>query len=86
MSWLYTRVDGLDMFVNVRPTMLDDHSWFSPFIETYTSERLPWARTPAIHHFEKFPPDESYEELCRQFAARFDFGSNMGGRMTEYGR
>jgi len=86
MSWLYTQVDDLEMFVNVRPTMLDDHSWFTPFIETYTSEKLVWARTPAVHRFEKFPPDEAYEGLAREFAARFSFGSTIGGRMTEYGR
>lgn len=86
MSWVFTRVEGLEGFVNVRPTMFDDHSWFSPFIETFTSERLPWARTPAVHRFPRFPPDEAYEGLARQFAARFDFRSAIGGPMTEYGR
>ena len=26
MSWMFTRMQGLDAFVNLRPTMLDDHS------------------------------------------------------------
>ena len=68
MSWMFTRPDVTDAFVNVRPTMLDDCTWFTPFIETYTSERLPWATTPAVHSFEKFPPLESYESLVSEYA------------------
>ncbi len=29
-------------FVNVRATMLDDATWFTPFIESYTCEKLLW--------------------------------------------
>ena len=71
MSWMFTRVEGLDAFVNLRPTMLDDVAWFEPFVETYTSEKLPWARTPAVHSFEKFPPFEAYAVLTREFAEAF---------------
>jgi hypothetical protein len=68
MSWLFTRPDGHDELVNVRATMLDDSSGFVPFIETMTSEKLPWAATPAVHSFEKFPPLERYGELAMAFA------------------
>ena len=68
MSWLFTRPEGLDEFVNVRATMLDDAKGFTPFIETYTSEALPWAKTPAVHSFEKFPPMERYAQLVEDFA------------------
>src|SRR5690554_6793419 len=34
MSWMFTRVERLDWFVNVRATMLDDTSWCEPFLET----------------------------------------------------
>ncbi|TIW64275.1 MAG: GFA family protein, partial [Mesorhizobium sp.] len=34
MSWMFTRPEGLDWFVNLRPTMLDDPGWFTPFVET----------------------------------------------------
>ena len=54
MSWLFTRPEGFDAFVNVRATMLDDPSDFVPFIETMTSEKLPWATTPAVHSFDEF--------------------------------
>jgi hypothetical protein len=68
MSWMFTRVDGMDLFVNLRPTMLDDHGWFVPFLETYTSEKLPWASTPAAHSFERFPPIDAYEGLMKAYA------------------
>lgn len=68
MSWLFTRPEGMeDAFVNVRATMLDDASWFAPFIETYTAEKLPWAAIPAVHSFEKFPPMQDFESLIEDF-------------------
>jgi hypothetical protein len=30
MSWMFTTPEGLDAFVTLRPTMLDDPSWFQP--------------------------------------------------------
>lgn len=69
-SWIFTRPEGMDWFVNIRPTMLDDAKWFTPFIETYTSEKLPWAATPAVHSYEAFPPFEDYERLAKEFAER----------------
>jgi len=70
MSWLFTRMPGIDFFVNVRPTMLDDPAWSTPFIETWTSEKLPWATTPAVHSYEGFPPVEDYDRLIAEYAAR----------------
>ncbi len=69
MTWIFTRIDGLDTIVNLRPTMLDDCTWFVPFIETYTDEMLPWAKTPAVRAFAKFPDVSEYEALIRDFAA-----------------
>ncbi len=68
MSWMFTRAAGMDFFVNVRATMLDDHRWFTPFIETYVSEKLPWAATPAVHSFSTFPPMEALDDLLKAFA------------------
>lgn len=70
MSWIFTRIDGME-FVNLRPTMLDDSSWCTPFIESYTSEKLPWAITGAVHSFKQFPPFEAYEDLIKEFAAQY---------------
>lgn len=66
-SWLFTRVPPEFGFVNVRPSVLDDHGWFEPFIETQTAEKLPWASTPARHSFERFPPLEAYAALVAEY-------------------
>ena len=68
MSWMFTRPEGMDFFVNLRPTMLDDASWFTPFIETFTSEGLPWAATGAPHSYEAFPPFEAFDGLIQDYA------------------
>jgi hypothetical protein len=68
MSWMFTRPEGLDQFVNVRSTMLDDPTWAAPFIETYTREKLPWANTSAVRSFEKFPAYEEYAGLIAEYA------------------
>jgi hypothetical protein len=70
LGWMFTRLDGMDWFVNVRATLLDDTSWYEPFVETYTSERLPWARTPAARSYPKFPEMDEYQGLMQDFAAR----------------
>ncbi len=67
MTWMFTRAQGMDWFVNVRPTMLDDASWFHPFMETYTSTRLPFAQTGAVRSFDKFPDMEEYEGLVGEY-------------------
>jgi len=67
-SWIFTRMVGMDFFVNLRPTMLDDASWFAPFVETYTSTKLPWAHTGAVHGYPEFPPLEAFEGLIKEFA------------------
>lgn len=68
MSWMYTRFDGMGPFVNIRSALLDDFSDFRPFIESYTSEKLPWAETPARHSYPKFPPMEDFPGLMAEFA------------------
>lgn len=70
MSWLYTRPPGLEDFVNVRATMLDDAASFAPFIETWTREKLPWVSTPATHRFERFPAPEEFPALLEDYRRR----------------
>lgn len=70
-SWLFTRPEGMDWLVNFRATMLDDPGAYSvPFMETYTSEKLPWVSTPAQHSFAKFPGLDDYTKIAEDFAAR----------------
>ena len=78
MSWMFTRPEGLDWFVNLRPTMLDDPAWFTPFVETWTSEKLPWATTPAVHSYAALPAMEEYEALTAEFAKDFVTGGSAG--------
>src|ERR1700756_2979672 len=42
MSWMFSRPNGVEDLINLRPTMFDDVSGYVPFIETWTSEKLPW--------------------------------------------
>lgn len=67
MSWMFTRIRGIDWFVNLRPTMLDDRSAIAPFVETYTSEKLPFAETGAPRSFEKFPPMDQMPGLIEDY-------------------
>lgn len=69
MSWMFTRPEGADNFVNVRATLLDDPSWSTPFMETYTSTQLPWVKTPAVHSFPEFPAYEDFGRLIADYAA-----------------
>lgn len=70
MSWLFTRPDGIDFFVNVRAVLFDRAEWSEPFVETWVSERLPWASTPAVHSFDGLPPDDAWEGMIAEFAGR----------------
>jgi hypothetical protein len=65
---MFTRIHGVDQFLNLRATMLNDVAWYVPFIETCTQEKLVWATTPAVHSFEKFPPIADYAALIAEYA------------------
>jgi hypothetical protein len=69
MSWMFTRPEGFEQFVNLRPSMLDAHQWFVPFIEVYTQEKLPWATTPAVRSFASHPAMQDYARLIEEFAS-----------------
>ena len=69
LSWVFTLPDQADWLVNVRATMFDDPSDFVPYVETYTDEMLPWAKTPAVRSFPKFPEIAEYQGLVNEFRA-----------------
>ncbi len=69
LSWVFTRPPGIDAFVNLRTTMLDDVPAEPPFVETCTAERLAWVHTGAQHSFPTFPEMEKWAELVKAFAA-----------------
>jgi hypothetical protein len=68
LNWLYTTPAGYP-FINIRPTMFDVPLWSTPFIESFVSEKLPWASTPALYSFEKFPAPHEYGKLVEAYAA-----------------
>jgi hypothetical protein len=70
MSWLFTKAEGMDWFVNIRTPMLDEPAWAQPFIETWTREALPWVHLPVTHSFEEFPPFDAYERLVAAYQAQ----------------
>lgn len=70
MTWMYTLPEGIDAFVNLRPSMLDDRSWYVPYIETYRREALPWAKTQAVYSYAEFPEMSAYEGLIREYAEK----------------
>lgn len=66
-SWVFT-APAQDMgFVNVRATLLDDPSWFRPWMETQTAEKLPWAQTGAAKSFARFPAMDAYQGLIAEY-------------------
>ena len=66
---MFTRIEGLDDFVNLRAPVLDDAHWVAPFVETFTREKLAWASTPAAHSYAGFPPEQDFPRLMAAFAA-----------------
>lgn len=68
MSWMFSRPNGVEDLINLRPTMLDDASGYVPFIETWTSEKLPWATTPAQHSYAQLPERENFPALIQAYA------------------
>jgi hypothetical protein len=70
LSWLYTTSPNLSAmgFLNFRPTMLDDASWVTPYIESNIAEKLPGVVTGAKHSFEGFPTSDKYPELMAGYA------------------
>ena len=67
MSWLFTRPDAAPQIVNVRATLLDDASWFAPYMETWTSEKLAWAVTGAVRSFAALPAQDAFGGLIAEF-------------------
>ena len=67
MTWMFTKPTGMDWLVNLRPTMLDDHGWFEPFIEMFTDEKLPWATTSAKHSYANISDWPDFEALISAY-------------------
>ena len=66
---LFTTFEPDTGFTNVRASTLDDHGWFLPFAEFFTSEALAWAKTGAALSFEKFPDEADRTKVREAFQA-----------------
>jgi hypothetical protein len=70
LTWLFTRPAGLDAYVGVRSSLLENSQRHPPFMETWTREKLPWITTVAQESFEAFPEPQDYPELMMKFGSR----------------
>jgi hypothetical protein len=68
MSWMFTRAEQIDGFVNVRSTMFDDAARHRPFVEMFMSEAIPGASSGAAHSYEAFPQDHEFPQLIASYA------------------
>ena len=68
MSWLFTRPEGMDDFVNVRSTMFHDAGTHRPYIETYGQEALPGIQTGAVERFDTVPEEDQFGPLIGAYA------------------
>ena len=59
----------MEEFVNLRPSVLDRHGWFVPFVEFWTAEKLPWGR-PWWSTVSTLPPHEEVAALIEHYSAR----------------
>ncbi len=66
-SWMFTRPEGLDWLVNVRPSMLDDHPGSCLSSKLRPARVSHWARTPAKYSFAGEPELERYQALVAEF-------------------
>ena len=67
LNWLYTAPRSAPV-INVRPSLFDNAAWSTPYIESFVSEKLPWASTSAHHSFDRFPAPEQYGKLLADYA------------------
>jgi len=67
-SWVFTTFGESRPFVYVRAVMLDDTTWFAPFVEFYAAQKLPWAQTGAAHSYQEIPSPEDRPVLMAGFA------------------
>ncbi|KXF90762.1 GFA family protein [Phaeobacter inhibens] len=62
LSFVLSRLKAAPERVNLRASLLDDLTWFTPFVEIMTEDKQPWATVPASHSYARFPT--TAEELA----------------------
>nr|WP_280891718.1 GFA family protein [Jiella mangrovi] len=67
-SWVLTRPPGLGDIVVVRSSLFEDADRFTPFVESFVSEKLPFVEPVAPHRFEHFPDPDEFPRLIGAYA------------------
>lgn len=62
LSFVLSRLKAAPERVNLRASLLDDLTWFTPFVEIMTEDKQPWAQVPVSHSYARFPT--TAEELA----------------------
>jgi hypothetical protein len=68
-SWLFTRPEALEAYVNVRSSMFDAAAEHRPYVDMHLREGFEWASSGAIEHFESHPAEEDFARLAADYAA-----------------
>jgi hypothetical protein len=68
MSWLYTLPEGLDGFVNVRSSMLEDAKAHRPFVDVFVGEGMGWAASGAERRYDTVPEETEFPQLMADYA------------------
>jgi hypothetical protein len=68
MTWLFTRPEGMDDFVNVRSAMFEDAAAHRPYMETHWRDSLPSVQTGAVERFETVPDEDEFGPLIAAYA------------------
>lgn len=67
-SWVMSQPLGLGDITVVRSSLFADADRFAPFVESFTSEQLPFAAPVAPHRFERFPDPADFPKLMAAYA------------------
>ena len=67
-SWVLTRPPGLGDIVVIRSSLFEDAGVFAPFVESFTSERLPFVGPIAPSSYERFPDPTEFPALVSAYA------------------
>ena len=68
LSWLWTVPEGMDDYINIRSTMLDDASGHRPYVDCWLSEGLSWVDSGAPRKFDKVSEESEFGALAADYA------------------
>ena len=69
LSWLFTRPEGLDAFVNVRSSLFAEPAAHRPYVDMHSREALPGVESGAAERFETVPDESAFGPLIAAYAA-----------------